>query len=209
MLAPVLKGMPVAHIDYYFSTPSPWAYLAGNRLEEIATRHGAAITYKPVDLKRLILQIENGMPRPERSPGRMAYRDQELARWAAHLDMPLNLRPAHFPVNGAPSAYVVIAAQAAGADVGPLVQALGRAVWAEDRDIADDAVLRDILSAQGLEPGLVDSGLLLGAETFTRNLREAAEAGAFGVPFYVLRETDERFWGQDRLDFLDRALARL
>lgn len=201
--------MALAHIDYYLTTPSPWAYLAGNRLEEIAARHGATITYKPVDLKRLILQIENGVPRPERSPGRLAYRDQELARWAAHLGMPLNLRPAHFPVNGAPSAYVIIAAQAAGADVGPLVQALGRAVWAEDRDIADDAVLREILSSLDLDPGLVDSGLLLGAETFTRNLREAAEAGVFGVPFYILRETDERFWGQDRLDFLDRALARL
>lgn len=199
----------MAHLDYYLSTPSPWVYLASNRLEEIAARHGATITYRPVPLKDLILQIENGQPRPERSAGRMAYRDQELARWAAHLGMPLNLRPAHFPVNGAPSAYVVIAAQAAGADVGPLVQALGRAVWAEDRDIADDAVLRDILSAQGLDPKLVDSGLLLGAETYARNLREAAEAGVFGVPFYILRETDERFWGQDRLDFLDRALARL
>ena len=198
----------MAHLDYYFSTPSPWAYLAGNRLEEIAARHGATITYKPVALQELILQIEKGQPRPERSPGRMAYRDQELARWAQHLDMPLNLRPAHFPVNGAPAAYVIIAAQAAGADVGPLVQAIGHAVWAEDRDIADDGVLRDILSAQGLDPKLVDSGLLLGAETFTRNLREAAEAGVFGVPFYIIRETDERFWGQDRLDFLDRTLAQ-
>ena len=199
----------MAHLDYYFSTPSPWAYLAGNRLEEIAAKHGADITYKPVDLKRLILQIEKGQPRPERSPGRLAYRDQELARWAAHLGMVLNLRPAFFPVNGAPAAYAIIAAQAAGADVGPLVQAIARAVWAEDRDIADDSVLRDILAALGLDPGLVDSGLLLGAETYGRNLQEAAQAGVFGVPFYIIRETDERFWGQDRLDFLDRALARL
>lgn len=199
----------MAHIDYYFSTPSPWAYLAGDRLERIAASHGATITWKPVALSDLILKIENNQPRPERSPGRMAYRDQELARWAEHLGLPLNLRPRHFPVNGAPAAYAIIAAQAAGADVGPLAHAIGRAVWAEDRDIADDTVLRAILSEQGLDPGLVDSGLLLGAETYARNLNEAAEAGVFGVPFYIIRESDQRFWGQDRLDFLDRALAQL
>ena len=123
--------------------------------------------------------------------------------------MPLNLNPAHWPVNMAPSSYAIIAAQAAEGDAGALVQGFLRAVWAEDRDISDDAVIRDILGANGFDPALADTGLFVGAETYGRNLEQAVAAGAFGAPFYVVRETDQRFWGQDRLDFLDRHLATL
>lgn len=197
-------------IDYYFATLSPYAYLAGQRLEQIAARHGATIRYKPLDMMALYDRT-GGVPLAARHPNRVAYRSQELARWSAHLGMPLNLTPAHFPTNGAPSAYAIIAAQAAqdkgaGGDLGGLVHAVLRAVWAEDRDIAEDAVIRDCLSANGFDPGLVDSGLFIGAETYGRNLEQAVDAGVFGVPFYIT-EDDARFWGQDRLAFLDAHLA--
>lgn len=198
----------MAQIDYYFGTASPYAYFAGLRLEEIAARHGAAITYKPLDLGTLF-DCTGGIRPQNRHPNRLAYRAQELTRWAEHLDMPFHLNPAFWPVNGAPAAYAIIAAQAGGGAVGSLVHAVLRACWAEQRDISDDATLRAILGAEGFDPGLVDSGLFLGAETYARNLEEAVAAGAFGAPFYILRETDERFWGQDRLDFLDRALGKL
>ncbi|MFB2530925.1 2-hydroxychromene-2-carboxylate isomerase [Paracoccus sp. p3-h83] len=197
-------------IDYYFATLSPYAYLAGSRLEQIAARHGATITYKPIDMMALFDRT-GGVPLAARHPNRVAYRTQELARWSAHLGLPLNLRPAHFPTNAAPSSYAIIAAQAArtkggGGDLGGLVQGVLRAVWAEDRDIADDAVLRDLLAAHGFDPGLVDSGLFIGAETYGRNLEQAVDAGVFGSPFYIT-DDDARFWGQDRLDFLDAHLA--
>ncbi|TGN56577.1 2-hydroxychromene-2-carboxylate isomerase [Paracoccus liaowanqingii] len=198
----------MAHIDYYLGTISPWCYLAGNRLEEIAARHGAQITYKPLDLLQLFDRT-GGIRPADRHASRMEYRAQELPRWAAHLGMPLNLKPAHWPVNMAPSSYAIIAAQAAGGgDLGGLVQAILRAVWADQRDISDDAVIRDLLGASGFDPALADKGLFVGAETYGRNLEEAVQAGAFGAPFYVVRETDQRFWGQDRLDFLDRHLAQ-
>ena len=198
----------MAHIDYYLGTISPWCYLAGDRLEGIAARHGATVTYKPLDLLQLFDRT-GGVRPAQRHASRMEYRAQELPRWAAHLGMALNLRPAFWPVNMAPSSYAIIAAQAQGGDVGPLVQAFLRAVWAEERDISDDAVIRDILQAQGFDPSLADTGLFVGAETYGRNLEEAVAAGAFGAPFYIVRETGERFWGQDRLDFLDRHLATL
>lgn len=198
----------MAHIDYYLGTISPWCYLAGDRLEQIAARHGAQITYKPLDLLQLFDRT-GGVRPAQRHASRMEYRNHELPRWADHLDMPLNLKPAHWPVNMAPSSYAIIAAQAAGGDVGALVQGFLRAVWAEERDISDDAVIRDILSANGFDPSLADTGLFVGAETYGRNLEQAVAAGAFGAPFYVVRETDQRFWGQDRLDFLDRHLAAL
>jgi len=198
----------MAHIDYYLGTISPWCYLAGDRLEGIAARHGATVTYKPLDLLQLFDRT-GGVRPAQRHASRLEYRAQELPRWAAHLGMALNLRPAFWPVNMAPSSYAIIAAQAQGGDVGPLVQAFLRAVWAEERDISDDAVIRDILQAQGFDPSLADTGLFVGAETYGRNLEEAVAAGAFGAPFYIVRETGERFWGQDRLDFLDRHLATL
>jgi 2-hydroxychromene-2-carboxylate isomerase len=195
----------MAHIDYYFSTVSPWAYLAGNRLEDIAARHDATIAYKPVDLGSLFPRT-GGLPLPERHPSRQAYRLQELDRQSRKLGMPLNLRPAFWPVNGAPAAYAIIAAQSAGGRVGALAQAIMRACWAEERNIAEDDTIRACLSATGFDPGLADKGLLMGAETYARNTEEAAAAGVFGSPFYVV-DTGQKFWGQDRLDDLDLHLA--
>ncbi|TBN43934.1 2-hydroxychromene-2-carboxylate isomerase [Paracoccus subflavus] len=198
----------MAHIDYYFGTISPWAYLAGDRLERIAERHRATIAYKPLDILQLFDRT-GGVRPADRHPSRMEYRAQELPRWADHLGMPLNLKPAHWPVNMAPSSYAIIAAQkAGGGNPGGLVQGFLRAVWAEDRDISDDGVIRSILSEHGFDPALADSGLFVGAETYGRNLEQAVEAGVFGSPFYVVRETGQKFWGQDRLEFLDKHLSR-
>lgn len=199
----------MASIDYYFATISPYSYLAADRLEQIAAKHGAQITYKPLDILQLFDRT-GGIRPANRHPSRMEYRGQELARWAEHLGMPLKLKPAFWPTNMAPSSYALIAAQeAGGGDLGGLAHGFLRAVWAEDRDISDDAVIRDILSAHGFDPELADKGLFVGAEQYGRNLEQAVEAGVFGAPFYIVRETDQRFWGQDRLDFLDRHLASL
>ncbi|MFC3629649.1 2-hydroxychromene-2-carboxylate isomerase [Paracoccus angustae] len=199
----------MANIDYYFGTISPWAYLAGDRLERIAARHGAAITYKPLDILQLFDRT-GGVRPADRHPSRMEYRAQELPRWADRLGMALNVKPAHWPVNMAPSSYAIIAAQGTGGgDLGGLVQGFLRAVWAEERDISDDAVIRDILGTHGFDPALADKGLFIGAETYGRNLEQAVEAGVFGSPFYVVRESGQKFWGQDRLDFLDRHLSAL
>lgn len=194
------------HIDYYFTTLSPWSYLAGQRMEGIARRHGATITYKPVDIGQVFART-GGTALPDRAQARKDYRLQELPRWASYLGMPLTLHPAHFPTNPAPASYAIIAAQnAGGGDLAGLVHGVTRAVWAEDRNIAEDAVIRDLLSAHGFDPALADKGLFAGAETYARNTEDAVAAGAFGSPFYI---TDDgaKFWGQDRLDFLDRHLA--
>lgn len=198
--------MRVAHIDYYFATLSPFTYFAGCRLEQIAAKHGATITYKPVDVIALFGRT-GGTPPKDRHPNRLSYRTQELARLAKKTGLPFNIQPAHWPTNMAPSSYAVIAAQnAGGGDLGKLVHALLRACWAEDKDIAQDDVIGDCLEAAGFARSLTMSGLLEGAETYARNLDEAVEQGAFGAPFYVV-DTGQSFWGQDRLDDLDAHLA--
>ena len=196
----------MAHLDYFFATVSPFTYLAGKRLEEIAERHGATITYKPLDILALFSRT-GGTPPLERHPSRQEYRLQDLARRARKAGLPINLRPTIFPINPAPSSYAVIAAQkAGGGDMGELVHSILRAYWAEDRNIAEDEVIRECLEKAGFDPGLADSGLLSGAEEYARNLEEAVARGVFGAPFYIT-DDDQRFWGHDRLEDLDLHLA--
>lgn len=196
----------MANIDYYFATVSPYTYLAGTELEEIAARHGATINYKPLDIVALFART-GGIHPKERHVSRQEYRLQDLQRRAAKAGLPLNLKPAFWPANTAPGSYAIIAAQnAGGGDLGALVHSITAACWAEEKNIADEEVIRNCLSAAGFDPELVNSGMLEGAETYTRNLEDAVSAGAFGAPFYIT-DTDQRFWGQDRLDDLDRYLA--
>lgn len=192
----------MSHVDYFFATVSPYTYLAGQRLEEIATRAGATITYKPFDIGQAFGRT-GGLPLGERHPARQEYRLMDLARQGRKLGLKINVRPMFLPVNGAPAAYAIIAAQAAGGgDPGGLVHAVTRACWAEERNIAEDEVIRDCLGKAGFDPDLADKGLMQGAETYAANLEEAVARGVFGAPFYITGD-GERFWGQDRLEDLD------
>ncbi len=198
----------MTQIDYYFATISPYTYLAGTRLEEIAAKHGATINYKPLDIMALFGRT-GGTPPKDRHISRIEYRAQNLLRVAKKLGVPFNLTPAHWPTNMAPSSYAVIAAAKDGSgDVGKLCQSLLRACWAEEKDVAQDDVIRDCLTQAGFDANLADSGLLVGAETYAANLEEAVESGAFGAPFYITPD-GQRFWGQDSLDDLDQHLAEL
>ncbi|AJE48358.1 2-hydroxychromene-2-carboxylate isomerase [Celeribacter indicus] len=199
----------MGHIDYYFSLLSSFTYLAGDRFREIADRHGATVRYKPFDILAMFDRL--GAPRPsDRSEARKLYRMQELKRWAARLGKPMRFQPAFWPTNAAPASYAVIAAQeAGGGDLDGLVQRLLKAVWEEDRDIAEDAVITAALEASGFDPMLSMTGLLNGAEIYARNLEDGLNAGIFGAPFYIVTGTDERFWGQDRLEMLDAYLGTL
>ena len=193
-------------IDYYLATTSPYTYLAGTKPAEVTSKHGATLVYKPLAVLDLFART-GGQPPKERHESRQAYRLMEMRRSAEKAGMPINLHPAHWPTNPAPSAYAIIAAQAdGGGDLDGLVAGLTRACWAEERDVAEDGVIADCLEAAGFDRGLVDRGMMAGAETYSRNLEEAVAAGVFGVPFFVAGE--EKFWGQDRIDDLDRYLSQ-
>ena len=200
------EKVKMAQIDYFFATLSPYSYLAGTRLEEVAAKHGMTIDYKPLDIIALFGRT-GGTPPKDRHISRIEYRAQELQRQSRDLGMDFNLQPAHWPTNAAPSSYAIIAAIKDGSgDVGKLCHSILRACWAEDKDIAQDDVVRDCLNQAGFDPNLADRGLLVGAETYAANLEEAVDRGVFGAPFYITSD-GQRFWGQDRLDVLDRHLA--
>jgi 2-hydroxychromene-2-carboxylate isomerase len=195
----------MATIDYYLFPLSVFSYLAGLELEALAERRGATIAYKPVQLMRIFAEV--GTPEVKaRHASKRAYRLQDIARIARAKGMPINLHPRHFPTNPMPASAAIVTAQAAGGgDIGALVHGFLRAVWAEERDIAEDEAVRAVLAAAGFDPGLADRGLLTAVETVERNTDEALRRGVFGAPSYVVG--DEVFWGQDRLPLLEAHLA--
>lgn len=198
----------MAHIDYYFATISPNTYIAGTRMEAVAAKHGASVTYKPLDIMALFART-GGTPPGQRHESRQNYRYQEIRRQAAKAELPIHVKPMFWPTNPAPSSYALIAAQkAGGGDLGGLVFALTKACWADQRNIAEDEVIREALEGAGFDGDLVHSGMLAGAEEYAHNLEDAVLAGAFGAPFYIVDGT-EHFWGQDRIEDLDLYLSSL
>jgi 2-hydroxychromene-2-carboxylate isomerase len=194
-------------VQYYFAPPSPWSYFGHARLADIAERAGAEVDIKPADMGR-VFAASGGLPLAKRPPQRQAYRLQELRRWSAHLGMPLNLQPKFFPVDGDPASRLIIAARTVHGSQAAmkLTGAIMRAVWAEERNIADPEVLALIADMQELD----GKQLLQAADTpavqaeYVRNTDEAIAANVFGAPWYIVG--GESFWGQDRLEFVARAL---
>jgi 2-hydroxychromene-2-carboxylate isomerase len=193
-------------VDYYYSHASPWSYLGHARFLEIAARHGAAVNFKPASFGTIFAQ-SGGLPVTKRAPQRQAYRLMELRRWRDFLGIDLNPEPKFFPVADVPVQQFGIAAGKMGLDMSKLSGALMRAVWAEDRNVADD----DTLAAIGNEQGMDGAAILARskeadiAARYEANTKEAMARNVFGAPTYLIY--DELFWGQDRLDFVDRALA--
>ena len=195
----------------FYSLSSPWAYLGGPQLQDIVRRHRVKLVLKPYDFQA-IAEVTGSVPLRTRPQPRIDYHTLELERWSTYLGMPLVLKPRFYPWvvtdkdwNKRPG-WMVIAAQERGLDAFRLSHALLRALWAEERDTADAGVRRAIAEENGM-----DGAALVAAENsddvqalYRRYTDEAAASGVFGAPTFILN--GERFWGQDRLDFLDRAL---
>jgi len=194
----------MAHIDYYFTVLSPFAYLAGDRMEQVAQKHGASIAYKPVDIMTLFAQM-GGTPPAQRHDSRKEYRMQELQRLSKLNGMAMNFQPSHWPTDQKPASALIVAAAKAGADAGALSRAVMRAVWVGEQDIAEDATLDAILSEIGIDRAALEPHLGDARAAFETMTAEGMADGVFGAPFYVV--DGQRFWGQDRIDHLDAYLS--
>ncbi|MBM3489176.1 MAG: 2-hydroxychromene-2-carboxylate isomerase [Alphaproteobacteria bacterium] len=193
-------------VTYYMTPASPYCYLGAERFTALRRRSDLAVAIKPVE-GGLLLPATGGLPLAQRHPARKAYRLVELARWRRHLGMRrMNIEPAFFPVDDRLAGRCIVAAARLGHDALALGNALGACVWERQENVADPTVLRAAIGRVGL-PG---PQILAEAETpacqaaYAANTDKAVARGVFGVPWYVYR--DEPFWGQDRLDFLERAL---
>jgi 2-hydroxychromene-2-carboxylate isomerase len=204
----------MTEISCFYSLSSPWAYFAGPRLQDIVRRHHARLVLKPYDFQEVVPRT-GGVPLRTRPEPRRTYHAEELGRWRKYLGMPLNLTPRHYPADGKPAGWnkppgwMVIAAQERGLDAFRLSHALLRALWAEERDTANPQVRVAIADENGM-PGKE----LVAAETgapvqalYKAYSEEAERLGVFGAPTFIVGGV--RYWGQDRLDFVERALDAL
>lgn len=191
-------------VSYFFTPVSPWAYLGHDRFVAIARATGARVEVLPVDYGA-IFPTSGGLPLAKRAPQRQAYRLVELKRFSKHLGIALNLQPKHFPADPTAASQLIIAVDAQdGAEAAlALTGALMKAVWAQERNVADADTLALVLAECGLPAQrLAQSREPAIAQRYEANTRCAIEAGVFGAPSYVV--DGEIFWGQDRLDFLER-----
>lgn len=195
--------------EYYFAPQSPYAYLGHARFVALAKQYGVQIDLKPCDLGK-VFSISGGLPLAKRAPQRQAYRLTELQRWGEFLAMPINTQPKFFPVSGDLAAKLIIAVQLAhGTSVAlDVTGAVMSAVWAEEKNIADSDTLASIafdheLDGKALMKSAETTSIQTAYDQFTDN---AISANVFGSPWYVI--DGEGYWGQDRLDFVEREFAK-
>lgn len=191
---------------YYFTPQSPWTYLGHARLAELLRRGRREVAVLPVDYGR-IFPASGGLPLGQRAPQRQAYRLVELKRFAEQLELPLNAQPRFFPVDGTPSARLITAvAQLDGMDAAMrLTGAVLAACWSQERDIASEATLGELLEETDLPAERLAGARAAEVQArYDAHTQAALDAGVFGAPTYVV--DGELFWGQDRLDFVARRL---
>jgi 2-hydroxychromene-2-carboxylate isomerase len=197
-------------IDYYFSLNSPWTYLGAARFGEIAAAHKVEIIVKPARFGAIFEQT-GGLPLPKRAPARQAYRLQELKRWKEYRGLPIHIQPKGFPSDEVAATRLVIATAQQGKNAFGFATELGRALWEREESFADAAVVAAAAQRAGVDLAAVKAAAPDDATLdafWQKNTEDALARGVFGAPSYVL-PNGEFFWGQDRLEFLDRALAKL
>ena len=196
-----------ATVDYYFAPQSPWTYLGHTRFSALVQASGAQVRLLPVDLGA-VFAVSGGLPLGKRPPQRQAYRLVELRRYSDHLGLPMVVQPRYFPVSGDDAARLIIAVdqQDGSAAAMRLAGAVFTAVWAQERDIASSQTLAELLQESGLPlTRLEQSRSPEVQQQYEANTRQAIDGNIFGAPTYVV--DGEMFWGQDRLDFVERKLA--
>lgn len=192
-------------IDYYFTSISPFSYIGHQTIVAVAKRHGATLNIKPVNLAG-VWGESGAVPLPKRPPMRQRYRMIELQRCAEYRGLPITPRPAHFPVDPTLADHTVIALVESGADAAPYLGMVFRAIWVGDRDISDEVTLSGLLSDAGHDAAaILDAAKSEAVAAIrARNTEDAIAADAIGAPTFVVK--GEPFWGQDRIEMLDRML---
>jgi len=191
-------------VFYYHALSSPWAYLGWPEFKALIDKHDLDVVVRPTR----IVTDNGGVPLRSRPQPRQDYHAVELDRWRKRLDMPLVLKPRHYPTNNEFSARMVIAADRLGLPSLELSHALLRALWSEEQDVTLPQVRIAVANQLGL-----DGAKLQAMEETPEVIQawhdshaEAARRGVFGTPTWVYQ--DVLYWGQDRLTFLDEALSQ-
>jgi 2-hydroxychromene-2-carboxylate isomerase len=192
-------------VEFFYDFTSPTAYLAWARLPAIIQRTGAELVYRPMFLGGVMQATENRPPGTVPAKGK--WMSADLKRWAKRFNTPFVHNP-HFPmmtlmVQRAASEWV------ARPDFEKYLAAIFNAAWRDQKNIADKAVLTEILTTAGFDPVafFVAAENPANKEKLKATTDEAVARGVFGAPTFFVG--DEMHFGQDRLDFVEEALARI
>lgn len=193
-------------VEYFFSLASPWAYMGFKPFRAIVERHGLEVSYKPVGLG-FVFDRTGGLPLAQRHPARQRYRMVELQRWRQLRGLDFHLWPKHWPFDPTLADRTVIALLHARRDPTPFLALAHPAIWEKQHNLADEAVLAQLLHETGVEPEPILAAAKGDATEviYLLNLENAVDKDVFGAPSYVV--DGEVFWGQDRLELLDHMLA--
>ena len=189
-------------LELFFDLSSPYSYMAATQMKPLAERTGAEVVWRPMVLGAVFKATGNEMP--ARIPAKARWMGNDLMRWADHYGVPFRFS-SHFPANAIKAMRLVLVDEA---KAGEVALAGFRAMWADDRDITDEAVLRSVAEMGGLDPAAAMQAIETPAikERLRANTDEAVARGAFGAPTMLVG--DELFWGNDRLHFVEAALRR-
>ena len=193
-------------IEYYYGIPSPFTYLGSLQFQAIAKKYSAEIIEKPCDLVGGVFAKTGGIPVPQRSPQRQKYRLDEIKRWSEFLKIKINIKPKFFPPKDPHlPARFTIAANLLDIKV-VFGHEILKQLWSEEKDISDIKNIEKISDSFKID--FKELSTLANSEKvskiYTDNTLEAIKKNVFGAPTYIYN--NELFWGQDRLEFLERAL---
>ncbi len=191
-------------LDFWFDYSCPYAYLGATQVEALAARTGAALAWRPMLLGGVF--AANGTPQKlfaTLPAAKAAHNERDLRRWAELFGVPLRF-PAGHPLR---SVEALRATVAAGVDP-RVIHGLYRAYWVEGRGPSEEGTLRDVLSAAGHDADRVLAviGRPEARDDLRRRTDEAIALGVFGAPAYVV-DGRRLYWGQDRMEFVERDLA--
>ena len=194
----------MSEFQFFFDFSSPFAYLASTQVEALAERTGATLHYRPFLLGALFKAVGTpDVPLFTMPEAKRRHAALDMARWADHYGVPIRF-PTRFPMNTVKALRMVL--MLPDEQKVALIAPIYRAYWAEDRDIADDAVLASLATEAGFDGAALVAGTR--EEPVKARLKaatdEAVRLGVFGAPTFQVG--DLRFWGQDRLVFVEKAL---
>jgi 2-hydroxychromene-2-carboxylate isomerase len=186
-------------LEFFFDYVSPYTYLANSQVGNL----GVDVDYRPMLLGAVMQATGNRPPRTVAAKGR--YLEMDIARWAAAYGVPFKWGSL-FPQKTVNALRVAIVAERQGKfhEVhGPLFQA----VWVDDRDVNDNAVLAEIISNAGMNAEAVLEEISTDAVKgeLRANTEEAVERGIFGAPTFFVG--DQMFFGNDRFEFIRKELG--
>jgi 2-hydroxychromene-2-carboxylate isomerase len=191
-------------LEIYWDFSSPFAYLGSTQASALAERTGAKLLWRPVLLGGLFKTIgQVDVPLLSWSQAKQRHTHADLLRWADYWGVPFAF-PSRFPVASLKALRTYLALPEERRR--DFREQTFRAAWAEDRDIADDAVLRDLVGSGVSEVLARTQDPAIKKELIDATQR-AADAGVFGAPTWIV-DGQDLFWGQDRLPLVERALSR-